>query len=101
MVPEPNFAEPWHAQIFALTVHLNESGVFAWNDWAQTFGATLKSHGLSRELNGGSDYFDAWLEALETLLTTKGLADAKQLGVLRDAWTSAYLSTPHGMPVTI
>ena len=39
--PEPVFAEPWHAQLFALTVHLNETGRFTWADWASRFGARL------------------------------------------------------------
>jgi len=26
MKPEPVFEAPWHAQVFALTVHLNEAG---------------------------------------------------------------------------
>ena len=44
----PVFAEPWHAKIFALTVHLNESGVFGWKGWTEAFGATLARHGLER-----------------------------------------------------
>ena len=49
MRPEPAFDAPWHAQLFALSVHLNEAGVFAWPDWAQRFGATLAAHGLDKE----------------------------------------------------
>lgn len=101
MTPEPTFEEPWHAQVFALTVHLNESGHFAWPDWAERFGATLATHGLSRDLNGGSDYFDAWLETLENMLKDKGLAEGSALGTLKSAWESAYLSTPHGQPVVL
>ena len=58
--PEPVFEAPWHAHLFALTVHLNESGLFDWPFWADRFGATLARHGLRRELNGGEDYFNAW-----------------------------------------
>ena len=64
MTPEPVFEEPWHAQVFALTVHLNEAGHFDWPDWAARFGQTLAQHGLDRDLNGGADYFDAWFERL-------------------------------------
>ena len=32
--PEPVFEAPWHVQLFALTVHLNEAGHFVWGDWA-------------------------------------------------------------------
>ncbi|OWU72588.1 nitrile hydratase accessory protein [Marinibacterium profundimaris] len=97
--PDPVFAEPWHAQLFALTVHLNEQGLFAWPDWAARFGATLKRHGLSRELDGGDDYFAAWLETLEALLDEAGAAPGSVVEDLRAAWERAYLMTPHGDPV--
>jgi len=66
--PQPVFEEPWHAQLFALTVHLNETGHFAWPDWAARFSGTLMDHGLSGELDGGDDYFTAWLATLEEYL---------------------------------
>ena len=99
--PEPVFEAPWHAQVFALTVHLNEAGHFVWGDWAAAFGATLKRHGLSRELNGGEDYFAAWLETLEGFLAEAGLSDLAEVARLRDAWEAAYLRTPHGAPVSL
>jgi len=99
MRPEPAFAAPWHAQVFAITVALNEDGRFAWPDWATRFGATLAAHGLARDLNGGDDYFAAWLETLEKLACDQGLAEAEELAALRDAWEAAYLRTPHGDPV--
>ena len=99
MKPDPAFAAPWHAQVFALTVHLNEAGHFDWPDWATRFGATLKRHGLSRELDGGEDYFNAWLETLEAFLEEMQMADGPSVNALRDAWEAAYLSTPHGEPV--
>lgn len=97
----PPFAEPWHAQLFALTVHLNEAGVFAWPDWAAAFGATLKEHGVHKALDGGDDYYTAWLETLETLLAAQGLAPLSDLAALKHAWEAAYLATPHGAPVRL
>ncbi|UWR16587.1 nitrile hydratase accessory protein [Sulfitobacter sp. M368] len=97
--PEPAFDAPWHAQVFALTVHLNEAGHFAWADWAERFGATLARHGLDKELNGGEDYFTAWLETLESFLAEIGMAAPADVADLRNAWEAAYLSTPHGAPV--
>lgn len=98
---DPVFQEPWHAQLFALTVHLNEAGHFAWPDWAAAFSNTLKAHGLHKELNGGDDYFQAWLVTLEDLLAAKGIAEADEVAALKRAWEAAYLSTPHGDPVTL
>lgn len=129
--PDPVFDAPWHARVFALTVHLNESGVFAWPDWAARFGATLArhrsdpgasdpgasdsgasdhgasadhgggDHGAGRDLNGGEDYWAAWLETLEGLLAEKGLAAPGKVEEMRAAWEAAYLATPHGDPVRL
>ena len=99
--PEPAFEAPWHAELFALTVAMNEAGHFAWAEWVEVFSKQLKHDGLSRELNGGDDYFNAWLTALETLLTGQGITEASLLADLKQAWTEAYVSTPHGQPVRI
>ncbi len=99
--PEPVFAEPWHAQVFAVTVALNEAGRFGWPDWAARFSETLKSHGLNRELNGGDDYFFAWLETLEGLLAESCAAPPDEVVTLKNAWEVAYLTTPHGRPVQL
>ena len=101
MRPEPVFEEPWHAQVFALTVAMNEAGHVSWPDWAAYFGAALARHGLDRELNGGSDYFAAWLDALEQILTERGFAQADAIEALRGQWEHAFLTTPHGAPVTL
>ncbi|MFC2968160.1 nitrile hydratase accessory protein [Acidimangrovimonas pyrenivorans] len=99
--PVTRFDEPWHAQVFSLTVALNEAGHFSWSDWTEAFGATLARHGLSRDLDGGADYFAAWLETLEALLAARGLAAPDQVEATRAAWEDAYLSTPHGKPVKL
>lgn len=96
---EPVFSAPWHAQVFALTVHLNEAGHFAWSDWTQAFGATLARHGLSKDLDGGDDYFNAWLEALEIML--KSTTEGSEITKMADEWRRAYLATPHGQPVRL
>lgn len=99
--PEPAFEAPWHAELFALTVALNEAGHFSWAEWVTQFSGQLKQDGLKGELNGGDDYFNAWLTALEGLLSSKGIAEASVLTDLKQAWHDAYLATPHGQPVRI
>lgn len=95
---EPVFAEPWHAQAFAMTVHLHQQGVFAWTEWAES---------LSRELHkpdraaDGSDYFDGWVAALTTLLAEKGVADEAMLLSLQLSWQRAAQATPHGSPIVL
>lgn len=97
--PEPVFTQPWHGQVFALTVSLNEAGYFAWPAWTARFSETLARHGLERQLDGGDDYFNAWLETLEGLLADMGQVAPEEVERLRAAWEAAYLSTPHGDPV--
>ncbi len=97
--PEPVFAEPWHAHVFAMTVALNEAGRFDWPDWAARFSQTLKHNGLNRDLDGGDDYFVAWLETLEQFLAEQGAALPGDVESIRQAWEDAYLTTPHGHPV--
>jgi len=100
-VTEPVFEAPWHAQAFALAVSLEARGAFTWPEWTRIFGVVLAEHGLTRELDGGDDYFNAWVAALERICAEKGIAGAEDLRALRDAWEAAYLSTPHGAPVRI
>ncbi|MEM9968869.1 MAG: nitrile hydratase accessory protein [Pseudomonadota bacterium] len=97
----PRFEAPWHAEIFALTVHLNEAGHFSWSEWTERFGATLARHRGAQMLDGGDDYFIAWLETLERYLTDLGLAEQRRLNDLKAGWRDAYLQTPHGHPVVL
>jgi nitrile hydratase accessory protein len=102
--PPAQFHEPWHAQAFALTVAMSEAGHFTWARWTEAFGATLARHRAAHPghaLDGGDDYFHAWLETLEGLLDSLGLAGAAQAHLVRDQWESAYLATPHGHPVRL
>lgn len=99
--PDPIFEAPWHAQLFALTVHLHERDVFNWPDWTVAFGATLADHRLSGDLNGGDDYFTAWLATLERVLSANQMASGEAVETMRNAWEQAYLSTPHGDPVKL
>ncbi len=105
MRPEPAFEAPWHAQAFALAVHLEARGAFTWPEWTQVFGTVLAEHGRDRGqdgvLNGGDDYFRAWIVALERICAVKGLAEAQVLTALQADWERAYLSTPHGQPVRL
>lgn len=40
---ERPFAEPWQARAFALTVHLQERGLFTWTEWTEALGAVIAS----------------------------------------------------------
>lgn len=99
--PDRPFAEPWHAQIFAMTHALAAAGNFTWPDWAAHFSKALAHAQDAGGPTDGSDYYDVWLAALETFLVESSFADPARLKELRDAWTTAYLTTPHGDPVEL
>ena len=91
------FEEPWQAEAFALTVGLHAAGVFSWPEWSQTLAEEIAR--LAQR--GTEDYFGCWLNALETLLTEKGVATRSELTELAAAWREAYRRTPHGQPVRL
>ena len=99
--PEAPFEQPWHAELFAVTHALSATGVFAWTDWAECFGAALAQADAAGSPKDGSAYYDTWLAAFEHFLETRGLADGESLRALHEAWTEAYLRTPHGSPVEL
>jgi nitrile hydratase accessory protein len=94
---EPNFAEPWQAQAFALVQTLTEAGVFSTSEWSDMLGETLRH----RPDDDGRHYYEAYVEALEALVVGKGAAQACELGDVREAWRRAYETTPHGEPVEL
>jgi nitrile hydratase accessory protein len=97
----PVFAEPWEAQAFALAVKLSEQGHFTWKEWAAALAAQLKAAADRSEPDDGSRYYHHWLAALERLVAAKGLSNASELSVRKEAWAEAYRQTPHGKPVEL
>lgn len=97
----PVFAEPWQAQAFALAVRLSDQGYFTWKEWAAALAAELKAAAGRGEPDDGSHYYDHWLATLERLVTEKNLTDPAALAARKQAWTEAYLRTPHGKPVQL
>jgi len=91
--PEAPFEEPWQAQAFALAVALNARGVFSWSDWSEALGAAIAR-------DPAAPYYQSWLDALESLSREKALTDTLEMSARKSAWKEAYLTTPHGMPVT-
>ena len=94
----PVFAEPWQAEAFAMTVALNERGLFSWAEWAAALSAEVKKPNAAAD---GSDYYDCWLRALEKLLAAKGLAPSGDVDRLAAAWQRAAHATPHGKPILL
>ncbi len=97
----PPFAEPWEAQAFALTLQLYEAGHFTWREWADTLGAVLKEADAKNPSDDGRDYYRHWLAALERLTARKKMTGPDELAARKRAWANAYLTTPHGQPVSL
>jgi nitrile hydratase accessory protein len=97
----PGFAEPWQAELFAMTHALSQRGVFSWPQWAAAFATAIARHPQTGEEGIELAYFRQWLSALEGLLADKGICAAQDLNSLAARWRQAYLHTPHGQPVEL
>jgi nitrile hydratase accessory protein len=97
----PVFAEPWQAQAFALAVKLSEQGHFTWKEWAAALADELKAAEDRGDADDGTRYYEHWLAALERLVVEKGLTDREAMRERKEAWTKAYLHTPHGKPIEL
>ena len=95
------FDEPWHAELFAVTVHLSERNLFSWAQWTEALGEQINEVKLTRPIDGSNDYYNIWLQALIELISTKGITDAETISDVQDRWTAAYRNTPHGKPVKL
>lgn len=103
IAPEPDcpFEAPWHADLFATTHALAQAGAFDWPEWANAFGAALAEADANDAPKDGSTYYEIWLIAFEAFLAERRIAEPGRLGELESEWREAYLSTPHGQPVTL
>ena len=97
----PVFREPWEAQAFAMALALHARGLFTWPEWAATLGAEIKRAQAAGDPDTGATYYRHWLNALERLVTEKGIADASTLTRYHDAWDHAADRTPHGAPIEL
>lgn len=97
----PVFREPWEAQAFAMTLALHKRGLFTWPEWADTLAQEIKRAQAAGDPDTGETYYRHWLNALERLVTEKGVADAGALDRYFHAWEHAAGRTPHGQPIEL
>lgn len=78
------FREPWHAQLFAITIALHESGVMSWTEWTDMLAKEI----AARKPNPGSDsedeHYGSWQAALERLLQSRNLVGGPELSAALD-----------------
>jgi len=97
----PVFREPWEAQAFAMALALHDRGLFTWPEWVATLGDEIKLAQAAGDPDTGETYYRHWLNALERIVATKGLADVQMLARYRYAWHHAADRTPHGTPIEL
>ena len=97
----PVFREPWEAQAFALTVQLQERGLFTWDEWADALGAEIAAAQKAGDPDLGNTCYLHWLAALERLVVAKGAATDGGLQEMKNAWDRAAKATPHGQPIVL
>ncbi|MGR3501514.1 nitrile hydratase accessory protein [Pseudaestuariivita sp.] len=97
----PGFDAPWQAQLYAVTQGLMARGVFDAATWSEALGAALEEARAHGPVDGGPQFWEAWQHALETLVTARTDVTGGELDQTAEAWRTAYLGTPHGMPVRL
>ena len=95
------FDEPWHAELFAVTVHLTQQNLFSWAEWTDAIGAQISKVKLICPIDGSYDYYTVWLHALIELISIKGITDSEAILEVQNRWADAYRNTPHGKPVKL
>jgi nitrile hydratase accessory protein len=97
----PVFREPWEAQAFAMALALHARGLFAWPEWAAMLAEEIKRAQAAGDPDTGETYDRHWLNTLERMVASKGVASAQALDRYRDAWAHAAERTPHGTPIEL
>ena len=97
----PVFREPWEAQSFAMAVALYERGAFTWPEWAAILADEIRRAEAAGDPDTGEQYYRYWQNALERIVSEKGLTDRDTLARYYDAWDHAADRTPHGSPIVL
>ena len=97
----PVFRDPWEAQAFAMTLRLYQQGLFTWPEWAEFLATEIKRAQEDGDPDKGNTYYHHWLNALESLVNKKGVADTETLDRYQRAWRHAAARTQHGDPIEL
>jgi len=97
----PVFNEPWEAQAFGLVIALHQQGLFSWQEWADVLSEEIKRAQSLGDPDLGNTYYHHWLNALEKISLRKKVSNQDELSQRKQQWHSAYLNTPHGMPIEL
>ena len=98
---EPDFDEPWQAEVLAIADTLVHNGLFSAGAWSQALGKALRKAEASGASDDQQTYYQCALAALEDLIAQHSEIDGPAMAAKRGDWEQAYLSTPHGQPVKL
>ena len=98
---EPVFNEPWHAQALAIADSLVTSGKVTPEEWSNALGAQLEHARHTAAPDTPQTYYQSVLDTLEALVVNNLPLSKQQLENRTQQWKDAYLSTPHGSPVSL
>jgi nitrile hydratase accessory protein len=98
---DAEFAEPWQAEAFVLSIALQETGHITPTEWSSTLSDEIEKARAAGDLADGSTYYNHVVAALERLVAEKGVLAAAALDQRRHDWEEAYRRTPHGRPVVL
>ncbi|MBI2802346.1 MAG: nitrile hydratase accessory protein [Gammaproteobacteria bacterium] len=85
------FAAPWEAKAFALVVHLHQRGAFEWSAWVKALAAEIAA---DKTRGAATPYYQLWLTAAESLMTSQALIDGERLNTTRATLRAAQTSAP-------
>ena len=86
------FDAPWERRLFGITVALEESGVFAWDDFRALLIEEIARWEANARPGEAYHYYAHWERALARLLAARGLVDEGAW----DAKTHELEARPHG-----
>ncbi|MFK5997003.1 MAG: nitrile hydratase subunit beta [Rhodobacterales bacterium] len=98
---EPTFTDAWQAQVLAITQNLIAQGAIAADDWSNALGAALRAVQVDAQSDTVENYYQAALNALETVLQATCDVSKQAMEQRKSDWTRAYETTPHGQPVKL
>ncbi len=98
---EPVFEEAWQGQVLGIADLLVAATVISADAWSTTLGAELRKCAAAGRVDNAETYYRSVLAALQTLLNEAGMVAREEVDVREADWRSAYLNTPHGMPVVL
>lgn len=84
-LPDAVFPEPWAARAFALTLALAETGRIGLSEFQGALTAAVAALERQEDNPDGLAYHTAWVEALTTLLGSRGLLHEQRLAVVERA----------------